>query len=86
MLVMIETSGCADIGGIEPPAQAHFQHGQIDLGAGEAEQGHGREDLEVGRAEPAAAAPGGLAVHRLDGRPDGGNQVAELPRPAGLGR
>ena len=42
------------------------------------QEGRGGEDLEIGGPDPAAAAAGGLAVHRLDHRPDVGQQVGEL--------
>ena len=58
----------ADVGGVEPTAQAHFQDGDVDVRAGEVEQGGCGEDLEEGRPDLVAAAGGCPGVHCLDGR------------------
>ena len=44
-----------DIGGVEAAAKADFEHGDIDLGSGKVQEGHGGDGLEeAGRSGQAA--------------------------------
>ena len=58
----------ADVRGVQPAAQSHFQNGDVGLLAGEVEHRGRGEDLEKGRPDLVAAAAGRLGVHRLDRR------------------
>ena len=62
MLVMTEMTGLADVGGVQAAAEAHFQHGDIDLPVLEMEQCCGRRDFEIGRAL-VVALPASLVIH-----------------------
>ena len=73
----------ADVGGVEPAAQSHFQDGDVRFLAGEVEEGGGGEDFEEGRSDLAAAAAGGLGVQGRDGRLHFRQQVQKLLVRAG---